>query len=596
MIQTAPLTEWRVVGLQAVDLMIQADTVGADILPGVICALDAGLNDYTITERGDVGSLVRTQAIQCVQSMWKSTQTQIDAESRHLLEGNIIRLSLEKMDRVRLQAARCLKQDLNAKSVSDMDVSSYQYFLKLFTPLNYDPPSWKRDAILKGSISCAGVGAEGLLRASRMALVDTLSRGSDSMRSDCLSALTNCLRELIAKEAETQPLLELLAYLLDALPSIVPLDSPFNWRVLLSLVQKAHYKSNNIPRILAAVEVYQALAEKPTARADTLKKLVSMLRTNPYPKVRTAVAECLFLATGDQALKIIDWNKPSQAYNVPIDLPLSSALPNGSPTKRGPHGALRPCGVLSNTAGTTIGTSPFSDSLKRRRKGAASALNKPSVASYVGHLDVETLAFVKEGLEYGAAGTQSVDPMPMIQRLSLSLALTLNWGTRLSSRDDPLFHEITEVEEEISKFRSTSGNMQDYVPFLRLNPFNAGSTRAREMRQRRDVYLTKLNKDLDDRMAKGTHKPCIQANVIQDKEAKLNKEELTSISLTMLSGGLDTVTTLVAWSIALLGQRPDIQEKAIREIRKMFSEDEILCAPEDEMKCEYVMALVKECL
>ncbi|KAG9572185.1 cytochrome P450, partial [Aureobasidium melanogenum] len=252
--------------------------------------------------------------------------------------------------------------------------------------------------------------------------------------------------------------------------------------------------------------------------------------------------------------------------------------------------------VLSNTAGTTIGTSPFSDSLKRRRKGAASALNKPSVASYVGHLDVETLAFVKEGLEYGAAGTQSVDPMPMIQRLSLSLALTLNWGTRLSSRDDPLFHEITEVEEEISKFRSTSGNMQDYVPFLRLNPFNAGSTRAREMRQRRDVYLTKLNKDLDDRMAKGTHKPCIQANVIQDKEAKLNKEELTSISLTMLSGGLDTVTTLVAWSIALLGQRPDIQEKAIREIRKMFSEDEILCAPEDEMKCEYVMALVKECL
>ncbi|KAG9888973.1 cytochrome P450, partial [Aureobasidium melanogenum] len=592
MIQTAPLTEWRVVGLQAVDLMIQADTVGADILPGVICALDAGLNDYTITERGDVGSLVRTQAIQCVQSMWKSTQTQIDAESRHLLEGNIIRLSLEKMDRVRLQAARCLKQDLNAKSVSDVDVTNHR---------------------------------------------------------------------------------------------------PFNWRVLLSLVQKAHYKSNNIPRILAAVEVYQALAEKPTARADTLKKLVSMLRTNPYPKVRTAVAECLFLATGDQALKIIDWNKPSQAYNVPIDifkmlsllvsfaqtqanehpirfifiilllLPLSYFVTNEFirknariPGFNGPPGkpvfgnipdikynasekyrewskmygdvyqiqlgnipvivcnsaeacrvlfghfsqalSSRPVfytfhKVLSNTAGTTIGTSPFSDSLKRRRKGAASALNKPSVASYVGHLDVETLAFVKEGLEYGAAGTQSVDPMPMIQRLSLSLALTLNWGTRLGSRNDPLFHEITEVEEEISKFRSTSGNMQDYVPFLRLNPFNAGSTRAREMRQRRDVYLTKLNKDLDDRMAKGTHKPCIQANVIQDKEAKLNKEELTSISLTMLSGGLDTVTTLVAWSIALLGQRPDIQEKAIREIRKTFSEDEMLCAPEDEMKCEYVMAL-----
>lgn len=252
--------------------------------------------------------------------------------------------------------------------------------------------------------------------------------------------------------------------------------------------------------------------------------------------------------------------------------------------------------VLSNTAGTTIGTSPFSDSLKRRRKGAASALNKPSVVTYIPHLDIETLAFVKEGLEEGAGGTKGVDPMPMIQRLSLSLALTLNWGTRMGSRENPMFEEICEVEEMISKFRSTTGNLQDYIPLLRLNPFSSGSARAKDMRNRRDVYLTKLNRDLDDRMEKGTHKPCIQANVIQDKEASLNKEELTSISLTMLSGGLDTITTLVAWSIALLAQRPDVQKKAIAEIRKMHSEEDMLCDPEDDMKCDYVMALVRECL
>lgn len=252
--------------------------------------------------------------------------------------------------------------------------------------------------------------------------------------------------------------------------------------------------------------------------------------------------------------------------------------------------------MLSNTAGTTVGTSPFNESLKRRRKGAASALNKPSVATYIPHLDVETLAYVKEGLEYGAAGSKGVDPMPMIQRLSLSLSLTLNWGTRMGSRDDPLFHEITEVEEDISKFRSTTGNLQDYIPLLRWNPFSGGSRKAREMRSRRDVYLKKLNADLDERMRKGTHKSCIQANVILDKEASLNKEELTSISLTMLSGGLDTITTLIQWSVALLGERIDLQDTAISEIRKMYPEDEMLCDAEDDMKCEYVMALVKECL
>jgi 3-hydroxyphenylacetate 6-hydroxylase len=199
-------------------------------------------------------------------------------------------------------------------------------------------------------------------------------------------------------------------------------------------------------------------------------------------------------------------------------------------------------------------------------------------------------------LNYGKAGTQAIDPMPMIQRLSLSLALTLNWGVRMESQNDALFHEITHVEEEISRFRSTTGNIQDYVPILRLNPFSFGSQKAQDMRQRRDVYLNKFNRDLEDRMEKGLHKPCIQANVILDLEARLNQEELTSISLTMLSGGLDTITTLVAWSIALLAQRPDVQEKAVEAIRGFFPTDQPLCGAHDDEQCAYVVALVRECL
>ncbi|EFQ34699.1 cytochrome P450 [Colletotrichum graminicola] len=252
--------------------------------------------------------------------------------------------------------------------------------------------------------------------------------------------------------------------------------------------------------------------------------------------------------------------------------------------------------VLSDTAGTTIGTSPYSDSLKRRRKGAASALNRPSVSTYVPHLDVESRDFIKELYEYGKAGQDPVDPMPMIQRFSLSLALTLNWGVRMSSQKDGLFKEITHVEEEISRFRSTTGNLQDYIPLLRLNPVNMQSAKAREMRNRRDAYLTALNRSLDERMANGTHKPCIQANVIMDKEAKLNKAELTSISLTMLSGGLDTLTTQVAWFVAMLAQRPDIQDKAVVAIRDFYSEKQPMCNAKDDRECKYIVALVKESL
>jgi 3-hydroxyphenylacetate 6-hydroxylase len=184
----------------------------------------------------------------------------------------------------------------------------------------------------------------------------------------------------------------------------------------------------------------------------------------------------------------------------------------------------------------------------------------------------------------------------MIQRLSLSLALTLNWGTRMEGQDDELFDEITHVEEEISKFRSTTGNLQDYIPILRLNPFNFQSAKARDMRNRRDKYLGKLNNDLNRRMANKTHKPCIQANVILDEDAKLNAEELTSISLTMLSGGLDTLTTQMAWFIGLLAQRPDIQEKAVKEISKFYSEKQPLCDADDDSQCGYIVALAKESL
>ena len=97
-------------------------------------------------------------------------------------------------------------------------------------------------------------------------------------------------------------------------------------------------------------------------------------------------------------------------------------------------------------------------------------------------------------------------------------------------------------------------------------------------------------------MAAGTASPCIQANVMRDPEAKLNAEELTSISLTMLSGGLDTLTTLVAWSVALMAQRPDIQERAVQAIREFYREEEPLCDAEDDQKCGYVVALVREML
>ncbi|KAF6795461.1 3-hydroxyphenylacetate 6 hydroxylase [Colletotrichum sojae] len=252
--------------------------------------------------------------------------------------------------------------------------------------------------------------------------------------------------------------------------------------------------------------------------------------------------------------------------------------------------------IVANTAGTTIGTSPYNESLKRRRKGAASALNRPSIETYLPHLDLETRDFLKDVLTYGKAGRKPIDPMPLVQRLSLSLAVTLNWGFRFPSADAPLFREIIEVEVNISRFRSVTDNLQDYVPLMRANPFLAGTRQAREMRGRRDRYLAKLNGDLKEKVRRGDHEPCIQANVMLDEEAKLDEVELTSISLTMLSAGFETFSTVTAWAIGWLAKNPGVQGKALQAIREVNGDGGELCDVGDDQTCPYVRALVRESL
>jgi 3-hydroxyphenylacetate 6-hydroxylase len=166
----------------------------------------------------------------------------------------------------------------------------------------------------------------------------------------------------------------------------------------------------------------------------------------------------------------------------------------------------------------------------------------------------------------------------------------------MPSSDSDLLREITHVEVEISRFRSTTDNLQDYIPLLRLNPFSFGHKKAAEYRNRRDAYLGMLNRDLEERVSKGTHKPCIQANIMLDREAKLNDVEMMSISLTMLSGGFETFSTVTTWAIAYLATHPEIQDKAYKAISDLHGPESPLCDPDDDQKCDYVRALVRESL
>ncbi|CEJ90633.1 Putative Cytochrome P450 phenylacetate 2-hydroxylase [[Torrubiella] hemipterigena] len=253
--------------------------------------------------------------------------------------------------------------------------------------------------------------------------------------------------------------------------------------------------------------------------------------------------------------------------------------------------------VVSTSQGFTIGTSPWDESCKNRRKAAATALNRPATQSYMPILDLESTASIKELLNDCAGGTRDVDPSPYMARFALNTSLTLNYGFRIDGNvQSELLHEITHVEREISNFRSTSNNWQDYVPLLRL--WSKQNTEAQTYRARRDAYLTRMLNDLKERIANGTDKPCITGNILKDPDAKLNLAEIKSICLTMVSAGLDTVPGTLIMGLAYLStpKGQAIQEKALAAINEAYPKGDAWEKCLLEEKVPYVTALVKETL
>lgn len=76
------------------------------------------LNDYTTDRRGDIGSLIRVEAVQAASILLKpDSRLSSSSPVVRSLVGCLCRLSSEKLDKVRLQAWICLQNYWESMSV-----------------------------------------------------------------------------------------------------------------------------------------------------------------------------------------------------------------------------------------------------------------------------------------------------------------------------------------------------------------------------------------------------------------------------------------------------------------------------------------------
>ncbi len=279
----------------------------------------AALTDYTIDQRGDVGSNLRLEGI-------KAVQTTLPLSATRLLNGEILRkpmqeiakLSAEKLDKIRFHAWLCLQdywQKQNAfppmtnEIVHPADVSSPHYFKQLLDLLEVD---WLREHVVQGLVSSAVAGSEDLGRAARAAII---MYSQDHRQTDVevmfVKTLDRYLKESSSDDRVALPAMELLAFTIEQAAG----EASFNniedeCTNVLEVMQMVHQPTSSLLRVEAALKVYSSLTTLEATRKGALDRLTRML-LHKYPKIRNAVADTIFLHTEAEEMVAIDWSRPT---------------------------------------------------------------------------------------------------------------------------------------------------------------------------------------------------------------------------------------------------------------------------------------------
>ncbi|KIW68404.1 hypothetical protein PV04_04355 [Phialophora macrospora] len=254
-------------------------------------------------------------------------------------------------------------------------------------------------------------------------------------------------------------------------------------------------------------------------------------------------------------------------------------------------------GVISTTQGFTIGSSPWDESCKNKRKAAGQALGRPAMRGYFDMFDLESYCIVRDLFRDSKNGELEISVRPYIQRYALNTTLTLCYGIRMDNVYDDMLREILHVGSAISLLRSASENYQDYVPIMRYFPNNEKIRRSKELRDRRDRYLNFLLNKVRDMIKKGTDKPCISAAILKDEETKLSGVEVSSICLSLVSGGFETIPGTLTSCIGSLSTKEGqiFQQRAYEDIMRYYPDPASVWANSfQEERVPYVNAIIKE--
>lgn len=286
-------------------------------MQNLLQAVLVGLADYTVDQRGDIGSLLRTASIDAVQSLQLDS---LDIATVRSVLRLVVRLSLDKLSKVRFAAWMCLQRHWKryvpeGQSLvlfeHQADISSFAYYRQLMELLKVD---WLFDDTLLGLVGSIAGGADDISQIASGALISLFAEQNEFDRRGLLKDVVYFLVRQLKMAAnqedrEVVPLLDVLCLVRENF--IEDTNSVLQHEDLdiLSLFDSLQTPVADIPRISSLIRLLSTLSSISQFRDKSVDRISRKL-LHRWPRVRQAAVDAVFMLNPGAVPLELDWNLP----------------------------------------------------------------------------------------------------------------------------------------------------------------------------------------------------------------------------------------------------------------------------------------------
>ncbi|KAG2010206.1 TBCD protein [Coprinopsis cinerea AmutBmut pab1-1] len=290
-----------------------------------------GLDDYTIDERGDVGSWIRIASVQGLTSVSElviknggtvpQPESYLSPPLYLTVVASILKQGVERLDNVRQEVGKSIARLLQVSNTSDrLNLPELQLLRDLFSPDSEDrdwadaawlfPRAIKlldlpvyRQGVLDGAVNSIGSKTDSTQKEMSKALANytkNLPLVADGGGYDLVSLLDDLLGRVFANSGSNKivlPIFQTFNVLLDE-ECLEPLSEDERGRKrlqsLVTLTTKHAGKWKSVQRIHEAMKIFVKLMVFPSIQANNIH-LIGEFLAHPFPKTRYETAEYFYL-------------------------------------------------------------------------------------------------------------------------------------------------------------------------------------------------------------------------------------------------------------------------------------------------------------